>query len=451
LVDEVQDTNIQQMEMLITLAKVIPTSVMVGDPKQSINGFRGAYAENWETIRTKLDTCVYQLTKTQRVPRASLSFINAIGDEIYSGTPLNSNIKGRRIRLIGCKNTVEQAKFIAHEIKLLIKSNKVRPEEIVCLGRTQRLLSDLSIALEGHDIETQELYREPKSSHEKGLRNLLRLTRWLRQYKNKDGFVFPEKRRRTLISWLKRLGAKTEEIDKIFQKMPKEGWKALSITSHLKMEQGKKWKKRRGPENPAYRGVLKFQKLIGQAAESEELEKAIAYLMDALRKVLRRRFNSKTFGFLMSDLSRLKINSRQFNGWDDLRVKKLQLPIKNNQDCVQLSTINGAKGKEWKYVFVIHCVQGILPIHNTKNDQKLDEERNLFYVAITRHKKALYLMEAPGSMVNYHPKRGKHNKHKHDVLFSERSSFITPHKKYLCDLNATNYFLDHATDSKSIG
>jgi superfamily I DNA/RNA helicase len=363
---------------------------------------------------------------------------------------LNSNIKGRRIRLIGCENTVEQAKFIADVIKLLIKSNKVRPEEIVCLGRTQRLLSDLSIALEGHDIETQELYREPKSCHEKGLRNLLRLTRWLRQYINKDGFVFPEKRRRTLISWLKRLGAKTEEIDKIFQKRPKEGWEALSITSHLRKEKGKQG---RGAENPAHRRVSKFQKLIGQAAESEELEKSIAYLMDALRKVLRRRFNSKTFGFLMSDLSRLKINSRQFNGWDDLRVKKLQLPIKNNQDCVQLSTINGAKGKEWKYVFVIHCVQGILPIHHAKNDQKLDEERNLFYVAITRHKKALYLMETLGSMVNYHPKRGKHNNHNHkyDVLFSERSSFIKPHKKYLCDLNSTNYFLDHATDSKSIG
>ena len=419
LVDELQDTNVQQTKMLITLAKNIPTSVMVGDPKQSINRFRGAYARNWQTIEKKLSPTLYPLTETRRIPRAGLAFINAIGQEIHQGKhkQLVSKIKGDTPYLVFCDNTHQQAEFIANEVKRLIASGKAKPEEIVCLGRTRRMLSDLSLALEAHDIPTQELYREPETYPEKILRNLLRLTQCLRN----DGFELPQKRRKTLSKYLIDLGATASETEKFFERLPKKGWQALTVKANIK-------DKGRNRRNPAYRRVLDFQKLVRLASESEEIEKVVSYLMDALKLVLRQRLKhnpqqlKRTLDYLMRDLTRLKIDSRQFDGWDDLVIKALH--GNRQKGGIQLSTINDAKGKEWMYVFVIHCIDGILPIHYAKNKHTLNEERNLFYVAITRHKKALYLMKTPASVVSY--KNGRR-----DIPKSDISCFIEPYQTYL--------------------
>ncbi len=422
LVDELQDTSVLQTKMLVALAENIETSIMVGDPKQNINGFRGAFAKNWDTIKDKLQPQEYPLTQSQRLPAPSLAFVNAIGDEIYPGAKLSSDVKGQTVRLITCKTMTEQSKFIANKIKWLLKSEKARPEQIACLGRTQRSLSDLAVALEKHGIIAHELYREPQRRHEIGLRNLLRLTRNLRRFTRnlqqpgENGFEFPEKRRKAFTSLLKRLGLDTKEINNIFKKMPEKGWKAVSIQS---------WAN--GKESSKYRTLIEFKELIAQAVEADELEKAISYLMDALRKVLRKDNRKRTLDFLMRDLTQLKIKIRQFSSWKDLSVDELQL--NTNPEGIQLSTINGAKGKEWRYVFLIHCVDGMLPIHYAKTDLELKSEKMLFYVAITRHQKALYLMDSPASRVIYNP--GKNGKGRQDKSYSDRSSFISDREKHL--------------------
>lgn len=149
LVDELQDTNQLQAKMLVTLAKTIQTTLMVGDPKQNIYEFRGAYGKNWAFIKAKLKPKEYKLTLTQRIPKASLPFINALGNEIHPGAQLTSNVKGQPVQFVNCKDFGnEQATFIVNEINRVTKSGEAKPEEIVCLGRTRRILSDLSIRLE---------------------------------------------------------------------------------------------------------------------------------------------------------------------------------------------------------------------------------------------------------------------------------------------------------------
>ena len=56
-----------------------------------------------------------------------------------------------------------------------------------------------------------------------------------------------------------------------------------------------------------------------------------------------------------------------------------------------LSTIHSAKGLEWEHVFIIQCLDGIIPsAYSVEDDDKLDEELRLLYVATTRAKKMLY-------------------------------------------------------------
>ena len=63
----------------------------------------------------------------------------------------------------------------------------------------------------------------------------------------------------------------------------------------------------------------------------------------------------------------------------------------NNQKGVVLTTMHSAKGLEFEVVFVIGCVEGIIPHEKSKNHLEIEEERRLFYVALTRAKMLLYI------------------------------------------------------------
>lgn len=70
--------------------------------------------------------------------------------------------------------------------------------------------------------------------------------------------------------------------------------------------------------------------------------------------------------------------------------RELKETLKNKKG-IMLSTMHGSKGLEWKHVFIIDCVQGVCPSPKADTDEELEEERRLFYVAMTRAKEHLYL------------------------------------------------------------
>ena len=92
----------------------------------------------------------------------------------------------------------------------------------------------------------------------------------------------------------------------------------------------------------------------------------------------------------------------------------------NQQDTVTLSTIHSAKGLEWHTVFIIHLVEGLFPCcYALDNEQTIEEERRLFYVAVTRARTNLCLMS---------PKAIKNAKMQYldpRLAFSDASRFLT--------------------------
>lgn len=405
LVDELQDTNGLQLQLLVVMAKAIPTVLMVGDPKQNIYEFRGAYASNWALMQDCLAPKEYTLTKTQRIPALSLPFINALGNEIHPGADLISDINGQPTQYISYQDFGNsQADFIAQEVHKLVKSGLAKDHEIACLGRTRRLLSDLAIGLEHRGIPVKESYKPDTQNHLIGLRNLLRLTRSLRDQQFGKALLLTDQQIRSLQRWLKRLGARTKELALIFDRLPKKGWKAVSVRSRVNNKQPRHYKR-----------ILDFRNAIIQASKSDEPEKAILYLMDAIRKVLYRQYHGIDLHLLMRDLSELKVLTRQFKHVSSIKLNKLQL--NKPSSGVHLGTINNAKGKEWKYVFVINCTEGILPIHHAKSEDSILAEKRLLYVASTRHKNGLYLIHSPTSIVVY-------DGTKKDIKKVEPSSFL---------------------------
>jgi DNA helicase-2/ATP-dependent DNA helicase PcrA len=417
LVDELQDTNGLQVKMLLVMARAITTVLMVGDPKQNIYEFRGAYAAYWALIQESLAPRQYSLSKTQRVPAQSLPFINALGNEIHPGADLMSDINGQPIQYISCQGFGEsQTVFIAEEVRKLLNSGLIKDHEIACLGRTRRLLSDLAIGLEHRGISIKESYKPVTQNHLIGLRNLIRLTRTLRGHQPGNGLILTNQQIVSLQRWLKRLGASPKELGLIFDKLPKKGWKAVSVPSKMKSITNGVNKKQPGH----YKRILDFRNCIMEAAKANEPEKVVLYLMDAARKVLYRKYKGIVLHLLMRDLSEIKVLARQFIHVNAIRPHKLKLDKPSSG--VHLGTINNAKGKEWKYVFVINCTEGILPIHYAKTEDSILAEKRLLYVASTRHKNGLYLIHSPTSIVVY-------DGVKKDIKKVEPSSFLLKHSR----------------------
>lgn len=65
-----------------------------------------------------------------------------------------------------------------------------------------------------------------------------------------------------------------------------------------------------------------------------------------------------------------------------------------NVGAVTLSSIHASKGLEYDYVFIAGCSDGLIPYHRANNEDGIEEERRLFYVAVTRAMKGLYISYA---------------------------------------------------------
>ena len=90
-----------------------------------------------------------------------------------------------------------------------------------------------------------------------------------------------------------------------------------------------------------------------------------------------------------------------------------------DEDYLILSTIHSAKGQEWKRVFVLNCVDGCIPSDlGTGTSAEIEEERRLLYVAMTRARDELHLMQPQRFYV--------HGQHRHGDrhVYATRTRFI---------------------------
>jgi DNA helicase-2/ATP-dependent DNA helicase PcrA len=96
-------------------------------------------------------------------------------------------------------------------------------------------------------------------------------------------------------------------------------------------------------------------------------------------------------------------------------------PTDSEDERLVLSTIHSAKGLEWHSVFIIHLVDGYFPaVQSLEDEEDLEEERRLFYVAATRAQKNLYLITPELESRSYR----WHNFDSTGLTFSEPSRFI---------------------------
>lgn len=413
MVDELQDIGPNEMEIIKALAQQVTTTVLVGDKKQTIFGFRGADLTCWKTLDRDLKKQFeqqfkrYFLTESFRVPERILELANAVADDINDDPELSGPTTGYYTRLFTAADAEAQGKFIHQQIQCLVEHG-VKPEQIAILGRTRKSLYGIKDQLAYYQHEVYESYRQSEAESEVALRALIRITRRLFQGKNQ----LPRKAVQRLINFLDLPENIAEDL---YQKTVTEGWSEFKIA------------KKAVNSESIYRGVKKIHDNVIKALDLEP-EAGAQLLIDALSSFIHRRFE-KDKATIKHDLSRLKLRLRDYDCWDDIDLAELEFAFTDSG--INLYTIHGAKGKEWDYVFVINLVDKYLPYKSTTTAKNDDEELRVFYTAITRAKQRLYLIECPILKSIFPQKKQTKKRNKLSNLLENQSPYIEQYRQFM--------------------
>jgi DNA helicase-2/ATP-dependent DNA helicase PcrA len=379
-IDEYQDTNRVQFEIARLLAGETQNICVVGDIDQNIYSWRGADIKNvlqFERIFTNSTTILleenYRSTKT--IIGASNDVIAKNKNRVEKNV-FTSNDEGEKITLYAAMNGGDEAEYIARTANKLIGEG-VRPSAIAVLYRTNFQSRALEEAFLNYGIEYQLL-----------------------------GTKFYERKEvKDVISYL-RLAlnpGNTADIARIIN----EPARGIGKVTMLKVIEGK----RSELTGAALEKVSRFDTMmsdIADEARTKPLSETIKFIIarTGIETELKKQGTEE-------DLSRLE-NLRELvtlaTRYDDLgpeagveafiettalQSDQDELKDATEQDAVRLMTVHAAKGLEFPYVFISGLEEGLFP-HERLDDGGIDheEERRLFYVALTRAEKKVYLTYA---------------------------------------------------------
>lgn len=380
--DEYQDTNKIQNEVLELLSKDHPNLAVVGDDNQSIYKFRGARVENILSFSKLHPDCKYVvLNQNYRSTQEILDTANAVMNQATEGIPKTlvsaDNKHGQLPTLVRLFADYEEPDYILKTIK----ENKL----------------DLS--------KTAVIYRSNQSSY--GLESAL--NRAGIPYDKRGGMRFSDKKSIKDILALIRVATDPRDEIAAIRILPLipgiGGTSARKIATDLKNY----------GINVLFSDKYKNKKFGGDLAGVGGALKALANmpLRDCVKTATTTYIGLRRYALSKSKAEQSSIISDRYEiaeaekdseilqnmteGYksvsqfvSDLSLEKRRKKEKGN--CIVLTTIHSAKGLEWDNVFIIDCVEGILPSSAAEREGDIPEELRCFYVAITRAKHSLYVL-----------------------------------------------------------
>jgi len=395
LVDEYQDTNHIQDEIIYKIAKQNPSyNIMaVGDDAQSIYAFRGANFQNILNFEKKYKNCKrYSITYNYRSVPEILQLAN---DSIKNNVKqFKKNMRATRQSgivpfQVNLGDEEEQARFISNQI-LNLRSEGYNLNEIAILVRaaSHTLRIELELRAKNIPYEVRAGVAFFERAHIKDLLGHLRIIEnpydeisWARVFS-----IIP--------------GIGPSSGSKIFEMISKSEYPLDSLIN--KMFYAEKLKGSRISKEGIKNTIAHIKKLIGFSPEDNPSE-AIAKLAFVLEDHIKSKYEN--WQDRIDDLKQLSIYAQSFPSIRKF-LENLSLNLSNlesktvrsgertdEENPLILSTIHRAKGLEWRVVFIPMLCEDQFPSGRVKGDlESIEEERRVFYVAITRAKDQVYLI-----------------------------------------------------------
>ncbi len=384
LVDEYQDTSLLQAEIVELLSSYHRNLLVVGDDAQSIYSFRGATVENILSFpRRHPDAKVFYLNQNYRSTPEVLYLANCAiknNQRVFEKQLKAVAIESGELPLVAKFNSPEEeARFVAEQIGLFLQEG-IAPTQIAVLFRASYQSAKLELALASRGIEyvMRGGVRFFEQAHIKDVLAYLRVlynpkdyVAWQRLLCLYPG-IGPQTARKLypLLQTMEISDLKLERMGRISGKAKDSLKKITRLFSVI----------RELPLSEACRYILEegyWNFLQENFEDYTQRQEDLIYLLDFLR-------GYQDLESLFSDIG-LNENFRK-----DLKG-----------GGVILSTVHQAKGLEWEVVFVIGVVDGQFPhAKSFREEYGIEEERRLFYVALTRAKKHL-IITAPTMSFDY--------------------------------------------------
>ena len=380
LIDEYQDTNHVQYILTKMLSAKYKNICVVGDQDQSIYGFRGSNYRNILNFEKDYpNALVIMLEENYRSTKNILSAANNIISNNKNRRDKNlwtSNDTGDKITYKRCIDEMDEANFIVSKISELIASG-VPKDSIAILYRTSALSRNIEETLLGENIP----YKIIGSFYFYNRREIKDLISYLRLiYNTNDDMSLT----RVINVPKRKIGLKT--IEKISIKAINENKSMFDS-----IESGKE---------------LEFKKLILELIEDSNntsLTELVDIILDktGIRDELKKEDSIESIARLenLEEFKSITMNFESRYGIVSLEdfLNEISLvsdveEARDNKDVVTMMTVHAAKGLEFDYVFLVGMEEGIFP-HNRSmfNEDEIEEERRLCYVAVTRAKKKLFI------------------------------------------------------------
>lgn len=408
-IDEAQDLNFAQYELLKIICNGEHKNVMmVGDIKQSLYHFNGSdIAFMKEHFVRDFSAKVKYLNTNFRSAKAIIEVANKIFSDGMQG--YDTQIIGQFKIFDTCDSETEEAKIVVDEIKKYLKSKcymegdyqmPISPNDIAVLARNRYLLKHVENELKKQDI----LYHLKKGSEglsfdsqimkvfDLGLRilinpiDILHFSEMLTLFGigdndynaiNSSGL----EKLKTIYKHLE--GSKKEEYSILL-----ESWAILQEQSKFNLREALLPIKRHYINEDSH--ILNEPKMMYESKGDENL--AVQFDLEELENYYS--IYSRNTESNLKSLSHFKTQL------------SLGLIIpKTQEDGVVLSTIHLTKGLEFPIVFIVGLDDGSLPYYKSKTSggKALAEEKNIFYVGVTRAKRALYLSYPKTRIMPWNP------------------------------------------------
>jgi DNA helicase-2/ATP-dependent DNA helicase PcrA len=405
LVDEFQDTNRLQYRWLQLLAGEENTIFAVGDDDQSIYAFRGANTANMQHLQR--DFQIERVIKLEQNYRSHGHILDAANALIaHNRKRLGKNLwtsegKGEPLRVYEAASDLDEAAYIVQEVKSA-RSEGVSLGHVAVLYRSNAQSRVLEHALFNASIPYR-VYGGLRFFERQEIKHALAYLRLVANADDDGAFM-------RIVNFPTRgIGAKSvEQIQEISRTRGITMWAAACANTLS------------GKASASIGGFVRLIENMRAATAGRPLPEVIEHVIDA--SGLKQHYKTEREGAdRIENLAELVNAAAAFIGEreaqpleegveepDELTAFLAHAALEAGEhqalagsDALQLMTVHSAKGLEFHTVFISGMEEGLFPHENSASeDEGLEEERRLMYVALTRARRRLYLTFAQSRMLH---------------------------------------------------
>ena len=392
-IDEFQDTNRVQFALIQRLSIKNGNVFVVGDDDQSIYGWRGAKIDNILSFDDVYRGAkVYKLQQNYRSTKKILNLANAIishNTKRRKKELWTDNSEGTKVEMFVANDENNEATYCALQIRNLMDRTQLSYKDFAVFMRVNAISRAFEQEFTKYGIP-YKVFGGFRFFERKEIKDVLSYLKIINNPKDDESFI------RSITSPKRGIGEKSlaelreyavskymsmfEVIDFLDDSTLSGAVKSKLANYKALLISFKEY------SDTAYISktidyILENTGYLDQFAEKNEENTSKLYNISELKNSAEE-FQKDNEGANLSDyLNSITLSSDT----DDL----------NNDDCVTVATIHSAKGLEYKVVFVCGLDEKILPISRSfGDDDEIEEERRLMYVAVTRAKERLYLTRA---------------------------------------------------------